>query len=94
MLVIKESDYRNTTILSELEQEDKVLATYLEARHSEKACVKDLRISVTMLRDNLYSRTQLGLTLKAFILFQERVEIVTDRLLVSDAGVRVLDQRE
>ncbi len=57
--------------------------------------IRELRISVRMLRDrSYYGRRHSGLTHVGFILFQKQEEIVTDNLLVSDEGVRVLDQRE
>jgi hypothetical protein len=41
-----------------------------------------------------YSKESGGITFRRFVIFQTTEEIATDRLLVSDEAVRVLDGRE
>lgn len=56
--------------------------------------VTELRISLKKIGTATYVAQKAGIGFKRMLIFQTTVMIPTDRLLVSDEAVRVLDSRE
>jgi len=56
--------------------------------------ISELRIAVKRLGTATYVTRKGGIGFKSMLIFQTTVRVSTDRLLVSDEAVRVLDARE
>ena len=56
--------------------------------------VVELSFGVKRISSATYTREQSGITFTRILLFVATVKVSTDRLLVSDEAVRVLDRRE
>jgi hypothetical protein len=56
--------------------------------------VVELTVGITRITSATYSLQKMGITFKRTLLFKTTVSISTDRLLVSDEAVRVLNSRE
>ncbi len=56
--------------------------------------VTRLKLPINRLKATCYDSMRLGLTFLRCNLFQVHEEVVTDHLIISKDGVRVLDQRE
>jgi hypothetical protein len=56
--------------------------------------VTELSIGIRRIDFATYTKERGGITFRRFVIFQTSEEVATDRLLVSDEAVRVLDRRE
>lgn len=56
--------------------------------------VTELRLSLKRIGTATYVAQRAGIGFKRMLIFQTTVTVPTDRLLVSDEAVRVLDSRE
>ncbi len=56
--------------------------------------VTELRIALTKMEIASYQREKSGITFARFVLFQLKELVATDRLVVSDEAVKVLDRKE
>ncbi len=56
--------------------------------------VVELTVELTRMTSATYTLQKMGITFKRTLLFRTTVRISTDRLLVSDEAVRVLNSRE
>ncbi len=56
--------------------------------------VTELSIEIRRIDFATYTKERGGVTFHRFVLFQTSEEIATDRLLITDEAVRVLDRRE
>ena len=56
--------------------------------------VVELRVGLTKLSSATYVLQKSGISFRRTLLFMTRVSVSTDRLLISDEAVRVLDRRE
>lgn len=56
--------------------------------------VVELRVGLTKLASATYTLQKMGITFKRTLLFTTSVIISTDRLLISEEAVRVLDSRK
>ncbi|MDG7008835.1 MAG: hypothetical protein JRN06_11490 [Nitrososphaerota archaeon] len=54
----------------------------------------ELTVELTRMTSATYTLQKMGITFKRTLLFRTTVRISTDRLLVSDEAVRVLNSRE
>ena len=56
--------------------------------------VVELKMGLTKLSSATYTHQRLGISLRRTLLFRTTVYVSTDRLIVSDECVRVLERRE
>ena len=56
--------------------------------------VVELRMGLTKLSSSTYTLQRSGISFRRTLLFRTTVNVSTDRLIVSDEAVRVLDRRE
>jgi hypothetical protein len=56
--------------------------------------IVELSVGLKKIGTATYSIEKAGIVFKRMLIFQTRVSVPTDRLLVSDEAVRVLDSRE
>lgn len=56
--------------------------------------IKNLKLSLSRFTVNCYDKASFGLHLIRCFVLRGHEDIVTDHLLVSEEGVRVLDKRE
>ena len=56
--------------------------------------VTELRMALTKIESASYRKERSGITFARFILFQLSETVATDRLVVSDEAVKVLDRKE
>ncbi len=56
--------------------------------------VTELRMSLTKIESASYRKEKSGITFARFILFQLSEIVATDRLVVSNEAVKVLDRKE
>ncbi len=63
-------------------------------QQAEVQAVTELSISLKRIGTATYVTQRAGIGFKRMLIFQTTVKVPTDRLLVSDEAVRVLDSRE
>jgi hypothetical protein len=56
--------------------------------------IMELRVTVSKIESLMFDKLHFGLTFHAMLLTKRSEQVATDRLLVSDEGVRVLNLRE
>jgi hypothetical protein len=56
--------------------------------------IKELRVTVSKIESLMLDKLLFGLTFHVVLLTKRSEQVVTDRLIVSDEGVRVLNLRE
>jgi hypothetical protein len=56
--------------------------------------VTELKMALTKMEIASYRREKSGITFARFVLFQLKELVATDRLVVSDEAVKVLDRKE
>lgn len=61
---------------------------------TEVQAATQLSISLKRIGMATYVTERAGITFKRMLIFQTTIEVPTDRLIISDEAVRVLDRRE